>query len=211
MLDIIKDIFFPPTCVICGKVGRWWICPKCKIHLKPELKFFRIKRKKNRILFVSFYEGRLRKLLLQFKFQEKSYIGNFFAEVISRNKKFTGYLKEYDYMIPVPMYKENEKERGYNQAELITKEISRRIGIKYTNGCLIKIKPNQKQSRLNETQRIEHVQGVYEVQNGDIIKNKKILLVDDIYTTGSTVRACIRELRKANPKQIDILVMAKTK
>ena len=170
-----------------------------------------IERNKRRILFMSFYEGKIKKLLLQFKFQEKAYIANFFAQVIKDNKNFVQYLLEYDYIIPVPMYKKGQKRRGYNQSDLLAKEISKATGVKCISNYLVKIKENKVQSKLNKIERIQNVKNAYKILEYTMINNKKILLLDDIYTTGSTTQACIKELQKANPKQIDILVMAKTK
>lgn len=211
MVENLLNILFPPSCVICGKIGRKWICPRCKLEMKNELKYCRIKKKNKKIFFVSFYEGKIRKLLLEFKFTEKPHICNFFAEIISSNEKFSNYIKEYDYIIPVPMFIDNKKLRGYNQSELIAKKLSKKIGVECITDCLEKVKKNQKQSRLTETERAKNVRGVYKIKSAEKIRDKSILLLDDIYTTGSTVGECKRELRVAKPKKIDVLVMAKTK
>ena len=211
MTENLLNILFPPSCVICGKIGKRWICPRCKLGIKKELKYFRIKKKTKKIFFVGFYEGKIRELLLKFKFTEKPYICNFFAEIISSNEKFSSYIKGYDYIIPVPMFVDNKKNRGYNQSELIAKKLSKKIGVECITDCLEKVKMNQTQSRLNETERAKNVRGVYKIKNEEKLRDKKILLLDDIYTTGSTVGECKRELRRAKPKKIDVLVMAKTK
>lgn len=210
MLNKILDIFFPPSCVICGKIGKMWICPKCNIQLKQELNFYKIKKDGSTIYFISFYEGLVRELLLSFKFREQAYISSFLAETISKKIEFAHTIKNYDYIIPVPMYITNKKIRGYNQAELIAHKLGKTMEVNDLTDYLVKIKKNQKQSRLNGQKRIENVKNVYEIKSETLIKEKKILLVDDIYTTGSTVNACIKELKKAKPKQIDILVIAKT-
>ena len=74
---------------------------------------------------------------------------------------------------------------------------------------LAKIKQNKKQSTLTEKQRTENVKDVYKLENKNEIYNKRILLLDDIYTTGSTVKACVKELKKGKPQTIDVLVIAK--
>ena len=77
------------------------------------------------------------------------------------------------------------------------------------NNCLIKTKNIIEQSKLNKEDRLQNIYGVYELTNRQLIENKKILLIDDIYTTGSTVNECSRILRKANPEKIGVLVLAK--
>ena len=77
------------------------------------------------------------------------------------------------------------------------------------NTCLIKTKNIIEQSKLNKEDRAQNIYGVYELKNKQLVENKKILLIDDIYTTGSTVNECSRILRKANPEKIGVLVLAK--
>ena len=77
------------------------------------------------------------------------------------------------------------------------------------NNCLVKTKNIIEQSKLNKEDRIQNIQGVYELKNKQLIENKNILLIDDIYTTGSTVNECSKILKQGNPKKIGILVLAK--
>ena len=77
------------------------------------------------------------------------------------------------------------------------------------NNCIIKTKNIIEQSKLNKEEREKNIQGVYKLKNKKLIKNKKILLIDDIYTTGSTVNECSRILTQGQPKKIGILVLAK--
>ena len=178
--------------------------------MKKELKFNTIKNNKYRIIFIGFYEGILKKLLLEYKFNEKSYISNYFIETIVKEKEIFNILKKYDCIIPVPMYKMNKKNRGYNQSEIIAKKLAKILHIEYINNYLIKIKKNKKQSLLTRIERIENVKNAYRIKDFETIKNKKVILLDDIYTTGSTVNECIKELKKARPKTVDIFVIAKT-
>lgn len=202
-------IFFPTVCVICERINSKWICPKCYIFLKKQLKFGTIFEKDFNLYYMCFYEGIMRNLLLSFKFKEKAYIANLFVELLKKNKKISYKIKEYDYIISVPMYKKNKIRRGYNQTEVIADKISEVFKIKHLKNCLIKIKQNERQSALNERQRIENVKDVYKLINNDEIYDKKVLLLDDIYTTGSTIKACAKELKKGKPQIIDVLVIAK--
>ena len=191
MIKKILKMLFPTSCTMCGKICNTWICSKCYVLLKKNLKFYSINEKGYILYFLSFYEGTIRNLLLSFKFKEKAYIGNLFVELLTKNRKFTEKIKEYDCIISVPMYKKNKARRGYNQTEVIADQLEKTLKIKHLKKCLIKIKQNQKQSTLTEKQRIENVKNVYNLENKNEIYNKKILLLDDIYTTGSTVKACV--------------------
>ena len=118
-------------------------------------------------------------------------------------------LKSYDTIIPVPISKKRMKERGYNQSTLIAKELSKKIKIDLEINCIIKVKNVKEQSKLNKEQREKNIQNVYELKNKQKIINKKILLIDDIYTTGSTVNECSKILGQGKPAKIDVLVVAR--
>ncbi|MCI8636957.1 MAG: ComF family protein, partial [Clostridia bacterium] len=115
----------------------------------------------------------------------------------------------YDTIIPVPISKKRRKERGYNQSELIAKEMAKNLGIEYNTDCLFKVKNIVEQSKLNKEERQKNIQGVYELHKQNKLQNKKILLIDDIYTTGSTVNECCKILKQASPKQIEVFTLAK--
>lgn len=115
-----------------------------------------------------------------------------------------GILKSYDIIIPVPLHKKRLLERGYNQTELIAKK----LGIKVETNCLIKIKNIKPQSTKNAEERKKDIKNTYILKNEKKIKGKKVLLFDDIYTTGSTANECIKTIIKATNK-IGFLSIAK--
>ncbi len=151
----------------------------------------------------------IRKIILNYKFKDKSYLYKTIVNFSLKNKKFFQILKSYDTIIPVPISKKRRKERGYNQSELIAREIAKRAEINYNNNSLFKTKNIVEQSKLNKEERQKNIQNAYQLQNGKTLENKKILLIDDIYTTGSTVNECSKTLKQANPKKIGILTIAK--
>ena len=176
----------------------------------------------------------LREIILNYKFNDKSYLYKTIVNFLLKNEKIFEILKSYDTIIPVPISKKRKKERGYNQSALIAKEIVERLKkeqftkklatnkmtieqfrqqntqkIEYNDRCLFKTKNIIEQSKLNKQERAENIRGVYELRNKELLYNKKILLVDDIYTTGSTVDECSKILTDANPQKIGILTIAK--
>ena len=92
---------------------------------------------------------------------------------------------------------------------LVAKEISRQAGIKYLSDALIKIKDTNVQSTLNKQKRLNNVKNAFKVQKQDIIKGKKIIILDDIYTTGSTVNECSKVLKQAGAKEIFVIIIAR--
>lgn len=155
------------------------------------------------------YQGMIREILLNYKFKDKSYLYKTIVNFILKDKKIFEILNFYDIIIPVPISKQRKKQRGYNQSLLIAREISKIIGIPCQNKCLLKTKEITEQSKLNKEDRIKNVQGVYKLKNANLIKNKRVLLIDDIYTTGSTARECCKILNQGKVKNIDVLTIAK--
>jgi len=118
-------------------------------------------------------------------------------------------ISNYDIIIPVPISKKRYKQRGYNQSELLAKEIVKNTELILEKNCLLKNKEIREQSKLNKEERIQNIQNAYYLRNIQKLENKKILLIDDIYTTGSTVNECSKELKKANIQKIAVLTIAK--
>ena len=210
----IIDIVFPQVCGICGKINQEGLCTKCIKRLEEFAKFEIIKENgenKNfqELIYIFNYEGFIRKLIIDYKFNEKSYIYVSFVKFILKHKKIFEKLKSYDTIIPVPISKKRMRERGYNQSLLIARNLSEDLGIDLQENCIFKTKNIIEQSKLNKEQRMQNIQNVYELKNEQILTNKQVLLIDDIYTTGSTVNECSKVLRQANPKKIDVLVLAK--
>ena len=231
ILEKILEYIFLPACGVCGKLGEGYLCKNCEKELEKyslvrknrceninnilDIKYNavtkKIKGKGTKIckLHVFKYEDVIRKLILNYKFNDKSYLYKTFCEFIVKNKKIVEFIKSYDIIIPVPMFKTKIRKRGYNQSELMAKEIAKNVGIKVYTDVLIKIKDNKVQSSLNKQDREENTKNVYNLVNLEKIYNKKVLIFDDIYTTGSTVEACIKEIEKAKPSKIGILTLAK--
>ena len=211
---------YPPICGICEKINKDALCPKCNLELKKQAEENilqkeeieeNIKKEKyfEELMYIFKYEGQVRKLILDYKFNEKSYLYKTFVNFLLKNEKIFENIKKYDKIIPVPISKKRNKERGYNQSMLIAEEIANKTNLELVNNCLIKTKNIIEQSKLNKEDRLQNIQGVYSLQNERLITNKKILLLDDIYTTGSTVNECCKILQQANPKTIGVLVLAK--
>ncbi len=190
------------------------MCLKCQKQLQSQSEF-QIKKNKNidsyfqEHLYIFTYQGIIRKIILDYKFNDKSYLYKTIVNFLLKNEKFCSILQSYDIIIPVPISKKRQKQRGYNQSELLAKEIANKIAIKYSKQCLVKTKNIIEQSKLNRQDRQKNIQGVYKLRNPYILQNKKIILLDDIYTTGSTVTECSKVLKKAQPKSIAVLTIAK--
>lgn len=120
------------------------------------------------------------------------------------------YINNYDYIIPIPLHKYRNRERGYNQSFLILKALAKKNkNIIIRNNILQKQRNIKPQSSLNKLERKNNIKNAYTITNKLEIKNKKILLFDDVFTTGSTTNECSRILKENGAKKIGVLTIAK--
>lgn len=220
-MNFLKNMLFfifPRKCEMCETISESYICDKCKSKLeKTELYLNRIDdySKDNTKYFdehayIFEYNSIIREKIIEYKFKNKPYLGKMFSEFFVKNEKLYGFLQKYDIIIPVPMTKKKVRKRGYNQSELIAKQIAKGMpNLKLETKVLIKIKENKTQSSLNKKQRQENVKDVYKVQNVEKIKEKNVIIFDDIYTTGATVNECARALKLGGANKIAVLTIAK--
>lgn len=212
MLDYILELLFPTACGFCDKICKEPLCKKCELKLKKyEINLIRKNKNMyfNESIHVFRYEDIIRDKIISYKFYNNAYIYKTFSKIILKNKKICGFFEKYDIIIPVPIHRKRKLERGYNQTELIAQEIAKHTHLKLEKNVIYKQKNIISQSELNKNNRKQNVKNAFEVKNKEKIINKKILLFDDIYTTGSTVNECSRILKIAGAKKIDVLTIAK--
>lgn len=214
MLENILEYIYPSVCGICGKICKDNICQKCSINLKK----YEIKNKTaikknekyfNELLCIFKYEDIIRDMIIKYKFQNKPYLYKTFSKIILKNEKTCGFLEKYDIIIPVPISRKRKHERGYNQTLLIAKEIAKILNIKLGNNILIKAIDTKAQSELSKKDRATNIKNVFKVIDYKIIKDMKVIIFDDIYTTGSTANECAKILKEAGAEKIGVLTIAK--
>ena len=114
-----------------------------------------------------------------------------------------------DFILCVPMTEKEEKERGYNQSELLAKEVGSRTGLSLFDN-LKKVKETDRQKKLTAKERRENLKGVFDVVRADEIKGKNVLVIDDVYTTGATINECARVLKRAGARKVYSITAAQT-
>ena len=206
------DYFFPPICGMCGEINENYICNNCYENIK-KIKKCVINEYNNRNfskhLYIFRYEGIIRNKIIEYKFEDKGYLYKMFEKIILSDKKTCNFIKKYDVIIPVPISKKRKKKRGYNQSELVANELAQKLNQDIWTDIIIKKKDNKPQSELNKLERIKNVEDIYEINKPIEVKNKKVLLLDDIYTTGSTVNEIARKLKQNQTQEIGVITLAK--
>lgn len=212
ILCFCLELFFPPHCVFCGKViaPGTKICGTCAGAVSPANAFrcMNLPGSGQNIpcAVLYSYENQVRDSIIRFKFYGEKRNADFYAEHLTKLIRNRMQPSSFDLVTAVPISREREKKRGYNQSELIARKIAGELGIPYGE-CLEKIHDNPEQHRLPRGERIKNVLGVY-CAGADGIAGKRILLVDDIVTTGSTLCECAQVLLKSGAKAVACAAVA---
>lgn len=204
--DYALEIIFPPKCGICGKIGEGYICNNCYNMFVINKIYKNYNRERFHMLK---YEGIIRNKLIEYKFNDKPHLYRMFYEILIKDKNACDFLKGYDIIIPVPIHKKRKSLRGYNQSELIAKKLSDRFKMPMYIDVLKKQINTIPQSSLGKKARKSNAQNVYKVDNMQKIKNKNVVILDDIYTTGATANECIKVLKDAGAYRVGIITIAK--
>lgn len=189
---------------ICGKCGRVLAneAEFCDTCIRSERAFVRA-----RSCYV--YEGAPKKFVYRLKFGGRRYLAAFIAEAMVDRYLDCGF--ECDCVVAVPLSAKRKRKRGYNQSELIAEELSCRLKLPLIDGALVKTKENKSQAKLKRREREENVRGVYEVTSPETFKGRRVLVVDDVMTTGATLGEVSRVLYKAKARSVEALTYCSTR
>lgn len=193
----------PSYCICCGRffeaLEEPHLCQDC-LQKRPPFSHHRSCGK---------YKGKLKDIILLYKYRHFQVLGKDLAHLVCRalGREEEIWWKV-DTVIPVPLHPKRKKERGFNQAQIIAKELARIKGIELGDGLLVKTKNVPPQTSLRIEERVENVSGAFGVVDGEKIRGKGVLLVDDVYTTGSTIRECSSVLRNAGVEEVKALTIA---
>jgi competence protein ComFC len=219
MLDTAIKLIFPPKCIFCGNIlsanSDIDICRGCfnKISFIDGIINGHNTRRSNSgccdyIICVCHYSGIIKDSLMRYKFFSKPSYYRAFARLLTDKVKKMTDLSKFDIIISVPLHRSKEKIRGYNQSLLISKELSKGLGVPEYSRLLSRIRDTGSQSLLSKAERYYNVKDAFEICNVEMIKDKVVLLVDDIMTTGNTIDECSRILKAAGAKAVVGAVIA---
>lgn len=222
MINHILNFVFPSICGFCGKINSNNICTECCTNIVQTNKVSQVLKYSNTNFYFNEhfylfpYTQEIRNIILQYKFNDKSYLYKTLSNLFISDSTFQNFIKKYDCLTSVPLSSERLRTRGYNQSGLIAKEISKHFNIPYLPNILIKSKNIVAQSTLNKADRITNIQGVFSLNTKKLqscnLQNcnlKNIAIFDDIFTTGATANECARIIQKLNPNKIGIITIAK--
>ena len=133
------------------------------------------------------------------------------ARMMAREFSEAGFFEGIDLIVPVPLAKKRQRQRGYNQSHCLADGVSQITGLPVSNQVVRRTRFVKSQTQMGRQERQENVADVFEVRDLDMIRGRHVLLVDDVVTTGATMTACARELLKAGDVTLSLLSLALVK
>lgn len=155
-------------------------------------------------------KGTIRKLIHQLKYRNREEISDYLGKWLGTELKESELYKSVDVVVPVPLHKKRMKERGYNQVEKFGIAIAENLKAAYNDEVLLRTKNTTTQTVKDRITRWKNVQTIFEVVDLKSLQGKHILLVDDVITTGATIKACVKELNRIKGIKLSLAVMAYT-
>lgn len=204
-------------CDKCAKEVEWnnKFCLKCGspcktmtdycLHCQSHKKTFKIARAP----FI--YSEKIATAIQEYKYNNKRYLSKSFAKIMKNVfDKMTKEGIKIDLITYVPLFKDKQKKRGFNQSELIARELSKLTTIPLSHNNLLRVKNTQTQTNLTYKERQKNLDNAFIIKDKSEFKDKTILLIDDVLTTGSTADHCSIALKKAKAKDVYVLTFAST-
>lgn len=231
-IEKILNFIFPPRCMVCDNITEFnnttHVCAECYARLKsinlPVCNYcgkeledpgraccYECAVQDNYYdiaICACEYCGIIKVILQKLKFDNRVELCPLISEILVKKiKQKTGILK-FDIIISVPLHPNRMKQRGYNQSQLIAQYVANALKVDYELNVIEKIRDIPRQSELCRADRILNVKGAFRVTMSEKVAGKNILLIDDILTTGSTLRECSKELKKSGAKSITVATVA---
>ena len=219
----LVDLIAPRACVVCGGrlgIHEFFICGSCNLQLprtnyadnpyeNDMARLFWGQLPVERCAALFFYQGGSgpSQILYELKYKNHPEIGEFFGRMIAEEWNDTGFFEGIELIVPVPLAKERQRQRGYNQSLHIARGIGSVTRLPIVTNAVSREQFVESQTQKDRWQRNENVEGCFRLNDGSALKGRHVLLVDDVVTTGATICSCGREMLKAGDVRFSILTI----
>lgn len=227
--EIFNDfvhLFFPSYCLGCSdslRKGEYLICSACMLDM-PQTNYhldvdnplklrlsLRMPIRYGMALFTFSKQGRVQHLLHALKYKNYPEVGVLLGKLYGEKLVEAGLKTEFDCIVPVPLHPARERKRGYNQSTKLAEGISEKLQIPVYDKILVRRIMTDTQTKKTKLNRWFNVREVFALKSNDLLTNKRVLLVDDVVTTGATLEACVQEVLAAPCLDVSILCLAEVK
>lgn len=227
----LADLLYPPRCLLCKKnIKKTAICSDCLEGFKPlssplcaicgeQFKTesgedhpcgtcIKDRPSFDRAASAFLYNEAMKGAVHLFKYKGKTTLSGPLSKSLAQHPLFK---ENYDAILPVPLHIKRLRRRGYNQSQLLAAELGRTggSGIKDNPWLLQRIRPTLSQAGMKRKERIKNLKGAFMLRKGATVKGMSLLLIDDVYTTGSTVEECAKVLKKGGAEKVNVLTLAR--
>lgn len=234
MLSQIINLLYPALCTVCGKKMNQWnqnlckdcitkisfrkppFCIKCGKQLNGDLDIVAncFDCKKIELYFDKaqsscLYDEPIKTLIHNFKYKKITALGAEFSEIMLDFMEKYHIGKNLDFVLPIPMHPKRLFQREINPSLILAKRIAKRLCVEFLDNTLKKIKNTPPQSKLARPKRTKNITGSFAVAKNSLVKGMNILLVDDLFTTGSTVNECAKVLKNGGATYIEAITLAR--
>lgn len=219
----LVDLIAPRACVVCGGrlgIHEFFLCGSCNLQLprtnyadnpyeNDMARLFWGQLPVERCAALFFYQGGSgpSQILYELKYKNHPEIGEFFGRMIAEEWDETGFFEGIDLIVPVPLAKERQRQRGYNQSLHIARGIGSVTRLPIVTNAVSREQFVESQTQKDRWQRNENVEGCFRLNDGSALKGRHVLLVDDVVTTGATICSCGREMLKVGDVRFSILTI----
>ena len=223
----LLDLISPRPCGVCGQrlsISERSICTSCYLHLprttyqftpydNPMMQQFWGLAPIDRAVAFFYYEphSEVARLIYDLKYADRPDLGEDLGRLMAEEMKMADYFAGVDYLLPVPLSRKRQRQRGYNQSEMLCRGIREATGIPLLTKVLRRKHFKKSQTALMRHQRQENVADMFELQDATHLEGKHLLLVDDVCTTGSTLIACASALKSIPNIRLSVLTLGFTK
>jgi len=222
----LLDIVYPPKCLVCGRMQPYPLCgrcaekievigpsacPRCGFGMDSEVCW---ECHDKRFYFDSahcygYYTGALREAIHQFKYAAHRELAPVLAEFLLSMWKGDSRIPYVDCVVPIPIHKKREQERGFNQSRLLAENVAQRFALALAPWAIVRIRPTRPQVELDLHERAANVKGVFDAGR-ESVEGRHVLLIDDVFTTGSTLDDAARALKAAGALRVHALALARS-
>ena len=234
MFQGISDLLYPHNCLLCHRYlnslqknlalcssclstiefNHPPFCRKCSRHLTDGSQSHCDDCLRKDFLFdcawaPCFYNETMRKLIHLFKYGNKTSLRHCFTEMILsflENHPAQGH--SFDLLVPIPLHPVRLRERGYNQSAILAQGIAQRLNLPICNQNLIRTRHTQNQARVNPKNRFTNIHDAFRIKHSAQVKEKSVLLVDDLLTSGTTASEAARVLKESGARRVGVLTLA---
>ena len=219
----VLDLISPRLCVVCGQrltVSEEIICSKCNFHLPrtgfqqdpyenemAKLFWHQIPIERATALFYYEAHSETANILYELKYKNRPDIGEVMGRLVAKELQPSGFFDGIDGIVPIPLAKKRQRQRGYNQSQEIACGISEITKLPIYNNVVRRNVFEGSQTNKGRWERKENVEKVFEMTDETAIRGKHLLIIDDVVTTGATVIACAKELCKAGNVKVSVLAL----